>query len=256
MNPGMKRERERVTIVVPARNEEAALAPMLRSLPRATLRAAGFDTEVIVLDGHSTDRTPDVARRYGARVIADRQWGKGCAIRNSIAEFTGDYVVMLDADGTYAADAIPRVLDPLAWGDADVVMGARVVQPGAMTGTHRIGNAILSATASLLYARRTPDVCTGLWGFRAEALRAMPLRSFRFELEAEMFALSARLGMRVTQVPVDYLPRTGSAKLATSDAIRIAWWLLRTRVANIPRTHGNRPGTSPFAPTLRQLVQG
>lgn len=251
MSP-LGRRRELVTIVVPARNEEAALAPMLRSLPLATLRAAGFDVEVVVLDGHSTDRTADVAREHGARVIADTQWGKGCALRNARSKLRGDYIIMLDADGTYAADAIPRALDPLAWGDADVVMGVRKIQPGAMSGTHRIGNAVLSISASLLYARKCVDLCTGLWGFRAAALQALPLRSFRFELEAELFALSARMHLRIAQVPVDYLLRTGAPKLQTADALRIAWWLLRSRVADFPTAPGRVVDSYAIAPTLRQ----
>lgn len=234
-----------VTIVIPAKDEESAIGATLRSLPRNTLRVMGFDVEVLILDGHSRDATRDIVYRHGdATVLFDRQWGKGRALINARRHFRGDYVIMLDADGTYAADAIPRVLAALAWGDADVVMGDRQPQPGSMAGSHLIGNAMLSVMARLLYTKPCPDLCTGLWGFRGEALSGLPLRSYRFELEAEMFALASRQGLRISHVPVDYLPRTGAPKLSTSDALRIGWWLLRSRVSAL-RYHAAEPEADP-----------
>ncbi|MHB8605423.1 MAG: glycosyltransferase family 2 protein [Thermoplasmatota archaeon] len=244
-----------VTLVVPAKDEEAAIGDTLRSLPLSTLAAAGFATEVVVLDGASADRTAAIARAHGARVIGDVEDGKGSALRNARPHFAGDYIVMLDADGTYATDAIPSVLDPLAWGEADVVMGRRRPQSGAMSHVHRFGNRVLSLGASMLYARRCPDVCTGLWGFRQDALRALPLKSRGFELEAEMFALASRLGMRVAHVPVDYLPRSGVAKLSAGrDGMRILSMLLKVRFASLaPRASRAVPLSASRLPPKKQV---
>ena len=222
--------RRLVTIVLPAKNEEAAIGRTLRSLPIATLRTMGFDSEVVVLDGNSHDATAAIARSWGATVITDRRPGKGNAFSHARDRFRGQFVVMLDADGTYAADAIPRVVARLAFGDADVVMGRRVLQKGAMSRIHEYGNSLLSVGATLLYARACPDLCTGLWGFRAEALQRLPLQAKGFELEAELFSLSARLGLRIEQVRTDYLPRHGKAKLSGGpDGLRIGWFLVRSR---------------------------
>ncbi|MCA1818909.1 MAG: glycosyltransferase family 2 protein [Thermoplasmatota archaeon] len=224
-----------VTIVVPAKNEEAAIARTLASLPLQTLHLEGYRSEVVVLDGASRDATPRIAESMGARVLPDATPGKGNALRNARRHFAGDYVVMLDADGTYAPDAIPRVLGPISFGDADVVMGSRVAQPGAMTAVHKVGNRLLSLSAATLYGRWCTDLCTGLWGFRASALHAMPLKSERFGLEAEFFALAARLRMRVASVPVDYLPRQGTSNLrAVRDGLRILRRLMVSRVARMP----------------------
>jgi dolichol-phosphate mannosyltransferase len=223
-----------VTFVVPARNEEAGIGATLRSLPRDTLHSTGFRTEVIVLDGQSTDATSRIAESHGATVVRDRGHGKGSALREARTNFTGDFVIMLDADGTYAPDAIPRVLSLLAHGGADVVMGDRVVLGGSMSAVHRAGNSMLSLGAAALYGRRVPDLCTGLWGFRTNALRQLPLRSEGFELESELFALSARLGLRILHTPVDYLPRNGSSKLTTRDGLRIGWALVRNRFTALP----------------------
>lgn len=223
-----------VSIVVPAKNEAAAIKDTIRALPVSTLKAMGFDVEIVILDGNSTDGTGEIARSMGASVLTDRLQGKGAAFREARQNFRGDYVVMLDADGTYAADAIPRVLDPLTWGEADVVMGTRRAQPLSMTGSHRIGNVLLSLGARLLYGQPCPDLCTGLWGFRNDALRDLPLQSQGFELEAELFSMASRLNLRISHVPVDYLPRKGIGKLSGGrDGIRIGWCLLRTRVAGL-----------------------
>ncbi|MHB8634760.1 MAG: glycosyltransferase family 2 protein [Thermoplasmatota archaeon] len=230
----LPRGRQAVTIVVPARNEEAGLASVLAALPLATLRTAGYEPEVIVLDGHSNDATGAIARRMGATVIPDRRRGKGAAMTDARSRMSGEYVVMLDADGSYAPDAIPRLLDPLVRGDADIVMGDRVAGVGAMTPIHRAGNRILSLAASVLYARPCRDLCTGMWAFRAAALQALPLQEVGFELEAEAFALASRLGMRIQHTRVDYLPRQGQAKLGPWDGLRIGWCLVRSRFLALP----------------------
>jgi glycosyltransferase involved in cell wall biosynthesis len=226
--------RRLVTIVVPAKDEEAAIGATLDALPVDTLRTVGYESEVVVLDGNSTDATVEIARAWGATVVQDRGHGKGAAVRDARHALRGDFTVMMDADGTYAADAIPRVLDPLARDEADIVMGHRRKQRGAMTGVHRLGNTVLSLSAAVLYGRRCPDLCTGLWGFRTEALRALPMQCQGFELEAELFSLASRLKYRVKHTPVDYLPRTGTSKLTAFDGLRIGWTLVRSRFQELP----------------------
>lgn len=225
-----------VTLVVPAKDEGQAIAATLQSLPLSTLHAAGFRTEVIVLDGHSQDGTARIAAQLGATVLPDRSHGKASALREARALLHGDYVVMLDADGTYAPDAIPRMLALLAHGGADVVMADRTALDGSMSAVHRVGNALLSLGATVLYGRRVRDLCTGLWGFRSAALRSLPLQGRGFELEAELFALSARMRLRILHTRVDYLPRTGTSKLGGADGLRIGWCLVRNRFVPVQRS--------------------
>lgn len=255
-----------LTIVVPARNEQAAIGATLRALPLQTLRAAGLDAEVIVLDGNSSDATAAIARAAGATVIPDRSTdGKGTAVRDARPLFRGEYIVMLDADGTYPPDTIPGLLVPLLVGEADIAMGVRIPTKGAMTPSHKVGNAALSFVASALYGRRCRDLCTGLWAFRADALRSLPLRSKRFGLEAELFALACRRGLRISEVPIDYLPRRGEGskpKLRFGpDGTRILLRLLKARVARLPRpvlpgTPGVPVATAAPAPATSNLAEG
>jgi len=244
-----------VTIVVPARNEAAAIGATLRRMPLATLRAVGLDAEVLVLDGNSTDATAAIARDCGATVIPDRSHdGKGRALRDARPLFRGDYVVMLDADGTYPPDAIPSLLVPLLVGEADIAMGRRKPVKGAMTLSHKAGNLALSTAARLLYGQRCPDLCTGLWAFRSDALRSLPLQSKRFGLEAELFALACRRRLRIAQVRTDYLPRRGTGSVAKlrfgRDGTRIVLRLLRTRLSRMPRDPAQTlPAAAPAAVT-------
>ncbi|HVL87018.1 MAG TPA: glycosyltransferase family 2 protein [Candidatus Thermoplasmatota archaeon] len=236
------RARPLVTIVVPAKNEERTIGRTIQGLPRATLSALGFETEVVVLDGQSRDRTAQIAHDWGATVLQDEEPGKGSAFRRAVPLLAGDIVVMVDADATYAADAIPAAVAMVADDGADVVVGRRRPQPGAMRPLHRVGNRMLSLAASVLYGRRCADVCTGLWAFRAEALRRLPLSARGFDLEAELWALSCRSGLSIAFVDVDYLPREGAAKLSTlRDGWRIAARLLRSRVRTLPPSRGPLP---------------
>lgn len=243
-----------VTLVVPAKDEGEAIAATLQSLPLTTLQAAGFRTEVVVLDGHSKDATASIAAQLGAIVLPDRGHGKAAALREARAWLRGDYVIMLDADGTYAPDAIPRVLALLSKGGADVVMADRTALDGSMSAVHRVGNVLLSLGASILYGRRVRDLCTGLWGFRTAALRSLPLQSSGFELEAELFALSARLHLRVLHTRVDYLPRTGTSKLGGKDGLRIGWCLVRNRFVPVHRVPASSPLAAPVPRDDRQAI--
>ncbi|HLE48350.1 MAG TPA: glycosyltransferase family 2 protein [Candidatus Thermoplasmatota archaeon] len=233
----------RVTIVLPAKNEEHAIGRTLRALPLATMGAIGLEAEVVVLDGHSRDHTADIARAWGAKVVPDQEPGKGSALRNAIGQFENPFIVMLDADGTYAPDAIPRLLNPLLRGEADVALGHRRRLPGSMTSSHFLGNKALSVFSTILFGSICRDVCTGMWGFRLDALRSLPLRSNGFGLEVELFALATRLRMRIAHVRVDYLPRHGGpAKLSFGhDGLRIVRRLMRSRFGPLGTPNHGRP---------------
>jgi dolichol-phosphate mannosyltransferase len=213
-----------VTVLLPARNEEKGIQATLEALPLAALRAAGHACEVLVADGHSTDRTREVAVAWGARVVVQQGKGKGWGVRSAIPEIATDLVVMLDADGTYDPSCLPAVVARLA--DVDVVVGSRFkgrIDDGAMSRLNRAGNRLLSALASLTYGRRVTDVCTGLWGFRTAALRGLPLTAERYELEVDLYATSCRAGLRIAELPIHYAPRHGESGLsAWRDGLGIA----------------------------------
>lgn len=225
----------RLAIAIPAKDEAAGIAQVIASVPRAALDAMELDYEVVVIDGNSSDGTAEAAAAAGATVVRAAGQGKGVDVRRKMPRLEADMVVMLDGDGTYPMHDVPRFVQLLQDG-ADVVMGSRLREPGrmaagAMSRTNRVGNWGLSILASILYRHRTTDLCTGMWGFRKEALAALPLNSNHFELEAELFAQSVKAGHRIVEIPIDYDVRHGHSKLGgVRTGMKIAAKLLRKRV--------------------------
>lgn len=229
---GQQTNRPSITILLPAKNEEDGIETTFTDLPVQRLLELGYPVEILVADGRSHDRTRDVAVAHGARVIQQLGSGKGRGVRAALGVAKGDYVVMLDADATYPARAIPAFVALLEEG-YDVVMGSRFlgqIDDGAMKPLNRLGNHGLSTLAGILYGKRCTDVCTGMWAFRAEAIRELGLASTHFEVEAELFAKCAKAKLRVLEVPITYGRREGVTKLGSvHDGVKIGLALLRFR---------------------------
>jgi glycosyltransferase involved in cell wall biosynthesis len=157
----------RVSVVVPARNESANLAPVFARLPEDVY-------EVILVDGHSTDDTVAVAQRLrpDIRVIHQTRRGKGNALALGLSAATGDILVTLDADGSADPAEIPRFVAALVAG-ADLVKGSRFAQGGGtsdITFTRRIGNSVLCGLVNRIYGTRYTDLCYGYNAFWADCL--------------------------------------------------------------------------------------
>jgi glycosyltransferase involved in cell wall biosynthesis len=226
----------RVTVVIPAMNEERNIAWVLRGLPAMV-------DEVILVDGDSTDATVEVARsvRPDIVVIGQDRPGKGAALRAGFDAARGEYVVMIDADGSMDPAEIQRYVDTLAAGH-DVVKGSRFMDGGGtddMELLRRLGNRALLAVGNVLYRRRFTDLCYGFMGFRASALPRLMLQSDGFEIETEIVVRAIKADLRITEVPSFELPRRyGHSNLNTwRDGRRVLAQLL----AELGRTTLRRP---------------
>jgi dolichol-phosphate mannosyltransferase len=274
----------RVVILLPALNEEHAIEDVLGRIPRDQLEALGYAISVWIIDGHSTDRTLEVIRGYGANVFVQKERGKGNGMRQAFdhllhaqenadgGSLEPEFYVMLDADGTYPPEAIPEFVETLAAGN-DVVLGSRfqgTMADGAMTPLNVIGNRALSSLAQLLFGVSVTDVCTGMWGFRSPALRGLRLRARGFDFEADLFGSACQSRVRIAELPIDYGRRIGPTKLIPlRTGIQIAWRLFLRQVngketrgrggnsaAQLTRPDGNGPkpprggpGVSPIGVT-------
>ena len=237
--------RGHVVIFLPALNEERAIGKVLERIPRAQLEAAGYNVSIWVVDGQSTDRTLEVGRRKGASVFVQRGRGKGNGMRQAFDHLLRtqeqadggtrepEFFIMLDADGTYPPEAISDFLDALASGN-DVVLGSRFrgqMAAGAMSPLNAFGNHLLSVLARVLFGVHVSDVCTGMWGFKADALRRMPLEAGGFDLEADLFGSACLNHSRITELPIDYGARIGPPKLIPlKEGLRIAKRLVLRRL--------------------------
>ncbi len=204
---------DRVTIIVCARNEAKNL-PML--LPR--LRSFGY--EVLLVDGHSTDETCEIAERYGVRVIEDRGKGKGDAIRLGIQEAKGDYVLFIDADCSHEPNHIPRLVAPLLEGKADHVIGSRML--GGSEELYcdfpqlirLLGQQTITLGINYRFRSELTDPQNGFRAARRDALLKLDLREDLTTIEQEMTIKSLRHGLRVVEVPThEYKRHFGESKI-------------------------------------------
>lgn len=221
----------KIIILLPALNERKTIVEVIRELPLKELRR-GHNVEVVVGDSGSANGTPELARQEGASVIYGGL-GKGRNIRACIGIINCDYLFMLDSDGTYPAMYIPAMLYGLERG-YDVVYGSRldgVILPGAMSSLNKVGNYILTTIANMLYKTKTTDLCSGLWGFKMESLKRMNLSAVNFELEADIFVETNRLGLKITSMPIVYRSRkdTKTKLRSLTDGWAIIKWLIKKR---------------------------
>jgi Glycosyl transferase family 2 len=219
-----------VTVVIPAKNEAGNIGAVLSELP-------GSVTEVILVDGRSTDDTIEVARsvRPDIRVVCERRPGKGSALRTGFQAASGDIVVMLDADGSMTPSEIGRYLALLDDG-FDLVKGSRFMAGGYSTDItllRRSGNRALLALVNGLFRSKFTDLCYGFCAFHREHLDSLLLDASGFEIETQIVLRAVQAGLRIAEVPSVESQRThGQSNLRTfRDGLRV----LRTLFCEVLR---------------------
>jgi len=225
---------DRVALILPALNEEKALAATLDSLARRPL------AQVIVVDNGSVDGTAAAARARGVQVVTELRRGYGRACLAGIAALPGDIgvVAFMDADGSDDPADLARLLDPIQRDEAELVIGSRALgqaEPGALTLQQRLGNRLATALLRFLYGARYTD----LGPFRAirrEALDRLGMRDTNFGWTVEMQLKAARHHLRVREVPVHYRRRRGGRSKISGTfrgtilaGAKILWTILRYR---------------------------
>jgi len=198
----------RATVILPAYNEASALPTVLADL----VAVLDHRYEIIVVDDGSTDETVAAARAFPCRVVRHRtNHGKGAAVRTGIRYARSELIIVMDADATYPADAIPRMVDMLA--ECDLVRCSRPRDTQSMPIINRIGNRLFDVLLGFSHGLDGSDHLSGLYGLRREALLRMRLESEGFDLEAEI-GIKARIrGLRVESFTIPYNPRLGEKKL-------------------------------------------
>jgi glycosyltransferase involved in cell wall biosynthesis len=204
---------ETLSIIIPTLDEEEAIGLVLDEC-QSVLEGMPFESEVIVVDGNSCDKTAEIARKKGARVITEKRKGKGTAIMTAFRRIDSTYVVMLDGDFTYDPKDMLSMLSPLMNNEADCVLGQRRHEEGSMTRLNAMGNRLISRLVQMMYDIPICDVCTGYWAMKRDVVDLLKNgNSGGFDLEATMLIKTVHAGFHVAEVPVVYRKRKGAAKL-------------------------------------------
>lgn len=241
------RQFARVSVVIPTLNEAANLPHVFARLPFQEL------FEIILVDGHSTDDTVEVARTLwpAVRVVLQDATGKGNALACGFATARGDIIVMLDADGSTDPAEIPRYLDHLFDG-ADFAKGSRFMDGGGsldITPMRRLGNRSLGGIVNLLFDTRYTDLCYGYNAFWSDLLPMINVTCAGFEVETFINVRVAKAGLLVSEVPSVERERIhGESKLhPVRDGMRVLRTILTERFGR-PERHER-----PFTPSFREL---
>ena len=225
-----------LSILIPVYNERATVLELLR---RVEAVAIPLGKEIVIVDDGSTDGTRELLKGLGSRakvILHERNRGKGAALRTALAHASGDLVIVQDADLEYDPADYPVLLAPLLDGRADAVYGSRF-----LGGTHRVlffwhylGNKLFTLLTNALYNINLTDMGTCYKVFDAAKLKAIPLRSERFGIEAELTAKICKRRLRLYEAPISYAGRTYAEgkKITWKDGFSYLWCLLRYRISD------------------------
>lgn len=227
-----------VGVVIPCYNEERGLRLLLPRVPREV-------DEAIVVDNNSTDRTAEVARAHGARVVFEREPGYGRAYQAGFAAARSEILVTLDGDGQYPVEDVPRLVELLLERDLDCLSGSRFpIRGGSMPRVRQVGNKLLTFAARALFGIRMRDTQSGMWVFRRAILDIVrptqPSMPFSEEFKIKVILLGLRFG----EEHIAYYQREG---MSTLHPLKHGWqnirYLLRLRAESralrtVPRSAG------------------
>jgi glycosyltransferase involved in cell wall biosynthesis len=235
----------RLSVVIPVYNEVSSLEKIVERVVAVDIP---LEREIILVDDGSTDGTRDLYPKIEAAAakwdgvelkvkLADRNRGKGAALRAGFALATGDIILVQDADLEYDPADYPRLLAPILDGRADVVYGSRFVGGEAhrvLYFWHMIGNRLLTMVSNMMTNLNLTDMETCYKVFRAEVIKPLKLRSDTFTIEPEMTAKVARGKWRIYEVGISYAGRTyeEGKKIGWKDAVRALFAIIRFRIAD------------------------
>jgi len=214
----------KISVVIPTRNEAGSIALVLDDIPRPPV------TDVVVVDASSTDGTAAIAAAHGARVVVEPRRGYGRACLTGIdAVSPSDIILFLDGDYSDRPAELPRLIEPILAGRADITIGSRLGgmrAKGALPWHSIAGNWTAALLIRLLYGVRITD----LGPFRAargDVIRALGLREHGYGWAVELIIRGALAGNRIEEVPVSYHRRIGQSKITGTirGSLGAAWFI-------------------------------
>lgn len=223
----------RIAVMLPCRNESAAITQVIEQFREALPQAA-----IYVFDNASTDNTVALAKAAGVGVYHVEQPGKGNVVRRMFAEIDADVYLLADGDATYHAPSAPMLIDTLCEGSYDMVVGTRIHEDeGAYRSGHQFGNKMLTGVAQRIFGGSFSDMLSGYRVFSRRFVKSFPALAQGFEIETELTVHALELRMPCTEraTPYGARPEGSESKLSTyRDGIRILRTLVRLYASERP----------------------
>ena len=214
---------EKIAVLLPAYNEEVTIQKVIKDFQKVLPEA-----DIYVYDNNSKDKTNELAREAGAIVRFEPRQGKGNVVRSMFREIDADYYIMVDADDTYQAAEVEKLLEPLRNGMADMTIGDRLSNgtyaKENKRGFHDFGNNLVKILINKLYKGNYNDIMTGYRGFNRFFVKTFPVLSPGFEIETELSIHSLDKRFKLVEVPITYQdrPEGSESKLNTfSDGFKV-----------------------------------
>ena len=223
----------KLSVVIPALNEEKAIEAVVNGIPTNELQKMGFQVQILVLDNGSEDRTGELAREAGAEVVLEPKRGYGRAYKTGFSYAQGEIIATADADLTYPVEDIPQLVAIFEKESLDFLTTNRFARmhPGAISLRNRFGNSVLNATTRLLFNIDLKDSQSGMWVFRKDLLDQLKLNSDSMPFSEEIKIEACHFAKcRWREVPIEYRVRVGEAKLSGwRDGLHNLFYLVRKR---------------------------
>ena len=218
----------KITVAIPTRNEERTIGEIVDA-------CKPHGDEVLVVDGHSVDKTREIAEQRGARVVLDNKKGKGDGIRVALAQAAGDIVVFIDADGSHDPEDIPKLVTKLRSGESDLVVASRM--RGGSDELHGslgefirlVGSGIITQSINYRYGVRLTDSQNGFRAINRQAGLSVGLKEDIFTIEQEMIMKFLKNGYRISEISShEYARKFGASGIVLRKVwFRYVWCLLK-----------------------------
>jgi glycosyltransferase involved in cell wall biosynthesis len=222
----------KLSVIMPVFNEKETILEIL-----SQVRATNMVSEIIVVDDFSTDGTREILQQAPQKddlvlVLHDRNRGKGAAVRSGLERFTGDIVIIQDADLEYDPRDYATLIRPIVEGRVKVVYGSRFIGPRKdMLFMHWIGNQFLTLITNIMFDTTLSDMETGYKVLRADVAKGLNIKSDRWGIDPEITAKVLKRGNRIFEVPISYYGREfyEGKKISWRDGFTVLWTLIKYR---------------------------
>jgi len=210
----MKKSKLKISVVIPTLNEEGMVAEIIEE-------CKPYADELIVIDGHSQDKTREIAEGLGVKVILDNKKGKGAALRHVVDFVSGDIIVFIDADGSHDAKDIPKLVEPIVNGKADHVSASRLI--GGSSELHGgfdecfrlMGSSFITACINWRFKVRLSESQNGFRAIKTDIIKQLGLVEDITTIEQEMIMKTLKKGFRMAEVPShEHVRKMGYSKIS------------------------------------------